>query len=44
MSRIHDFELGRRSKTLNEETKPKLNRKLNDTKRGETNRNKPTQK
>ena len=44
MSRIHDFESGRRAKTLNEETKPKLNRKLNDTKRGETNKNKPTQK
>jgi hypothetical protein len=25
MSRIYDFELGRRSKTLIEETKPKLN-------------------
>ena len=44
MSRRYYFELGRRSKTLNEETKPKLNRKLNDTKRGETNKNKPTQK
>ena len=44
MSRKYDFELGRRSKTLNEETKPKRNRNLNDTKRGETNKNKPTQK
>ena len=44
MSRIHDSELGRRSKTLNEEMKPKLNRKINDTKRGEINKNKPTQK
>jgi len=41
MSRIHDFELGRRLSTLNKETKPKLNGSIwNGAKQIETNQHK----